>query len=157
MSDEAAAVSLAGVSKVFERGNTHALDDITLELRPGELVSLIGPSGCGKSTMLRVIADLIEPTSGTITVAGKSAQWIVERPMQMDGATLIALPAFGSVAFAEWAAEGDLGLGEARRVTPIRMISRAAVLGGQRRRKLAAATTPRAPRRGEGLTVKAAE
>lgn len=100
---------------------------------------------------------LAVPDPDDSPVAGKSAQWIVERPMQMDGATLIALPAFGSVAFSEWAAEGDLGLGESRRVTPIRMISRAAVLGGQRRRKLAAATTPRAPRRGEGLTVKAAE
>jgi NitT/TauT family transport system ATP-binding protein len=73
MSEQAAAVSLLGVSKVFERGNTHALDDITLDMRPGELVSLIGPSGCGKSTMLRLIADLVEPTAGTITVAGKSA------------------------------------------------------------------------------------
>ena len=73
MSDEAAAVSLVGVTKIFERGNTHALDDITLDMRPGELVSLIGPSGCGKSTVLRLIADLVPPTSGTITVAGKSA------------------------------------------------------------------------------------
>jgi NitT/TauT family transport system ATP-binding protein len=73
MSEEAAAVSLTGVTKIFERGNTHALDDITLDMRPGELVSLIGPSGCGKSTLLRLVADLVEPTAGTITVAGKSA------------------------------------------------------------------------------------
>jgi NitT/TauT family transport system ATP-binding protein len=73
VSEQAAAVSLVGVSKVFERGNTHALDDITLDLRPGELVSLIGPSGCGKSTILRLIADLVGPTAGTITVAGKTA------------------------------------------------------------------------------------
>jgi NitT/TauT family transport system ATP-binding protein len=73
MSEEAAAVSLIGVTKIFERGNTHAVDDITLDMRPGELVSLIGPSGCGKSTLLRLIADLVAPTAGTITVAGKSA------------------------------------------------------------------------------------
>jgi NitT/TauT family transport system ATP-binding protein len=71
--DHPAAVSLDGVSKVFERGNTHALDDISLDLRPGELVSLIGPSGCGKSTLLRVIADLVPPTSGQVLVGGKPA------------------------------------------------------------------------------------
>jgi len=71
--EAAAAVSLAGVTKIFERGQTHALDEIDLEIAPGELVSLIGPSGCGKSTLLRLVADLVEPTAGTITVAGKSA------------------------------------------------------------------------------------
>ena len=50
-----------------------ALQDIVLDLHPGEFVSLIGPSGCGKSTLLRVIGDLIEPTSGTVNVNGKPA------------------------------------------------------------------------------------
>ncbi len=68
-----AAVAIQGVSKVFERGGTHALDDIDLEIAPGEFVSLIGPSGCGKSTLLRVIGDLVEPTEGTILVGGKPA------------------------------------------------------------------------------------
>ena len=45
----------------------------TLDIRPGELVSLIGPSGCGKSTLLRIIGDLIEPTRGEVKVGGKSA------------------------------------------------------------------------------------
>jgi NitT/TauT family transport system ATP-binding protein len=71
--DQPAAVSIAGVTKIFEQGKTHALDDITLDLRPGELVSLIGPSGCGKSTLLRVIGDLTEPTQGTISIGGKTA------------------------------------------------------------------------------------
>jgi NitT/TauT family transport system ATP-binding protein len=70
------AVEVTGVNMVFNPGRTnqvHALDDVSLTLRPGEFVSLIGPSGCGKSTMLRLIANLIEPTSGSITVNGKSA------------------------------------------------------------------------------------
>ncbi len=71
--DHPAAVSIKGLSKIFERGATHALDDITLELKPGELVSLIGPSGCGKSTLLRVIGDLVQPTSGTVRIGGKTA------------------------------------------------------------------------------------
>jgi len=52
----------------------HALSDINLKVEPGDFVSLIGPSGCGKTTLLRVIADLEKPTSGSITVEGKSTQ-----------------------------------------------------------------------------------
>ena len=66
-------VSIEGVTKTFPHGNVTALQDIDLELEPGEFVSLIGPSGCGKSTLLRVIGDLIQPTSGTVTVNGKPA------------------------------------------------------------------------------------
>lgn len=52
----------------------HALSDINLDITKGEFVSLIGPSGCGKTTLLRVIADLEQPTSGTITVNGTTPQ-----------------------------------------------------------------------------------
>ncbi|HEV8104593.1 MAG TPA: ABC transporter ATP-binding protein [Gaiellaceae bacterium] len=65
-------VSLTGVSKSFRTGVT-ALQDIALDLRAGEFISLIGPSGCGKSTLLRIIGDLIAPSSGTVVVNGKSA------------------------------------------------------------------------------------
>ena len=51
----------------------HALSDINLKVNAGDFVSLIGPSGCGKTTLLRVIADLERPTSGSITIEGKSA------------------------------------------------------------------------------------
>jgi NitT/TauT family transport system ATP-binding protein len=72
--DHPAAVSLKDLTKIFERVGTHALDEVTLDLKPGELVSLIGPSGCGKSTLLRVIGNLVEPTSGTVEVGGKTAR-----------------------------------------------------------------------------------
>jgi NitT/TauT family transport system ATP-binding protein len=61
---------------VFGRGkgsSVEALMGVSLDVAPGEFVSLIGPSGCGKSTLLRLVANLLEPTSGTIAVNGKSA------------------------------------------------------------------------------------
>ena len=51
-------VEIKGVTKTFARGNVTALENIELELQPGEFVSLIGPSGCGKSTLLRIIGEL---------------------------------------------------------------------------------------------------
>jgi len=73
MSTDAAAVSVTGLSKRFERGDVLALDRIDLDVQPGEFVSLIGPSGCGKSTLLRIIGDLIQPSEGEVLVNGKPA------------------------------------------------------------------------------------
>jgi NitT/TauT family transport system ATP-binding protein len=64
-------VSLHGVSKAFANGVT-ALDDLTLAIRAGDFLSLLGPSGCGKSTVLRLIAGLADPTSGSIAWLGSS-------------------------------------------------------------------------------------
>lgn len=53
-------------------GPVHALSDVHLSINRGEFISFIGPSGCGKTTLLRVIADLETPTSGTVLVNGQS-------------------------------------------------------------------------------------
>lgn len=59
---------------VFGRGAnaTLAVDDASIEVKPGEFVSIIGPSGCGKSTLLNVVAGFVAPTAGRSTVDGKS-------------------------------------------------------------------------------------
>jgi NitT/TauT family transport system ATP-binding protein len=71
---EETVIDIKGLYLTFETndGEVHALSDIDLSVKPGEFVSLIGPSGCGKTTLLRVIADLEQPTDGTISVNGMS-------------------------------------------------------------------------------------
>ncbi len=69
-------ISAQNLSLTFETndGPVHALKDVDLSVEAGDFVSFIGPSGCGKTTFLRVIADLEQPTGGSITVNGVSAQ-----------------------------------------------------------------------------------
>ncbi len=69
-------IEISGVNLVFETGDTpvHALSDINLTVNQGDFVSFIGPSGCGKTTLMRVIADLQKPVSGTVRVDGLSPE-----------------------------------------------------------------------------------
>jgi len=53
-----------------------ALNDVSLDIRQGEFISLLGPSGCGKTTLLRIIADLIQPTSGSVSIHGQTPREI---------------------------------------------------------------------------------
>lgn len=69
-------VSVRKLGMVFPvpGGETVALKDADLEIMPGEFISLIGPSGCGKTTLLRLMADLVRPTSGELLVNGGTPQ-----------------------------------------------------------------------------------
>ena len=65
-------IHIENLSKIYKRDDseTVAIEDFNINIKRGELISIVGPSGCGKTTILRMIAGLLEPTSGVITVAG---------------------------------------------------------------------------------------
>ena len=75
-------VRLAGVSKVFGRGASavRALDQVSLEVAPGEFTCLIGASGCGKSTLLSLVAGLEQPTSGEVSTSGERVAFMFQEP-----------------------------------------------------------------------------
>jgi NitT/TauT family transport system ATP-binding protein len=65
------------VSMVFPDG-THALDDVTLGVRPGEFVTIVGPSGCGKSTLLRIASGLEHNTAGSLYILRQSLGYVFQ-------------------------------------------------------------------------------
>ena len=73
MTDETV-ISAQSLDLTFQTndGPIHALKDVNLNITKGDFISFIGPSGCGKTTLLRVMADLDQPTDGTITINGVS-------------------------------------------------------------------------------------
>ncbi|MFD1658818.1 ABC transporter ATP-binding protein [Streptomyces caeni] len=77
------AARIAHVSKSFAgpAGRQLVLDDITLDVAPGEFVTLLGASGCGKSTLLNLVAGLDAPTSGSITTHGRPALMFQEHAL----------------------------------------------------------------------------
>ncbi len=64
-------IQLEYVSKTFDGGKSHAVREVSLEVRDGETLVLLGSSGCGKTTTLKMINRLIEPSSGVISVDGR--------------------------------------------------------------------------------------
>ncbi len=69
-------IEIDNLTKTYDggAGRVTALTNVNLTIAPGEFISLIGPSGCGKSTLMRLIGDLTPPSSGTITVKGKTPE-----------------------------------------------------------------------------------
>ena len=76
--EEKTEIKIDDVSMIFQdkKGGepVTALKNVNLDIREGEFISLLGPSGCGKTTLLRIIADLLQPSEGTVTVRGETTR-----------------------------------------------------------------------------------
>jgi len=95
------AVAVEKVTKIYP-GGVEALNDMTLAFPKGELTSLLGPSGCGKTTLLKIIAGLLPPTSGKVSVngrpvtgPGRERAFVFQDFALMPWATVIRNVAFG--------------------------------------------------------------
>jgi NitT/TauT family transport system ATP-binding protein len=95
------AVQVTELVKEFD-GGVRALDGVTFDVPKGELTSIIGPSGCGKTTTLKVVAGLVEPTSGAVeingvpvTAPGPDRAFVFQDFALMPWATVLRNAAFG--------------------------------------------------------------
>lgn len=69
-------IGLTNVTHRYRHGKANAVEDITMEFKPGDATALIGRSGCGKSTLLHIMSGLMRPTSGQVVINGD----LVEKP-----------------------------------------------------------------------------
>ncbi len=93
-------VKVDSISKVFDTFSGDrivAIEDISFDIRTGEFIPILGPSGCGKSTLLRIIAGLLKPTGGTVSVGGSPVQgpikgigFVFQRPVLFDWYKVLA-------------------------------------------------------------------
>jgi NitT/TauT family transport system ATP-binding protein len=68
-------VRITGLEKIYrskDGNDIHALKDISLDIRAAEFISIVGPSGCGKTTLLKILAGILQRSSGEVVMQGKS-------------------------------------------------------------------------------------
>jgi putative spermidine/putrescine transport system ATP-binding protein len=96
------AVSFQNVSRHF--GPVRAVDDVTLDIAPGEFFAMLGPSGSGKTTCLRLIAGFEQPTGGHIEIFGETAEGLSSSRALTPGGprSFPAASASGSLSLARW-------------------------------------------------------
>ncbi len=91
-------VRIEGVSRTFRRGGmeTRALDRVDLDIAPGEFVAVLGPSGCGKSTLLKIVAGLLPPSAGQVSIGGRRVDGphtdlgiVFQSPVLLDWRTIL--------------------------------------------------------------------
>ena len=81
------AISFQSVTRNFQTasGSLRALDDVSLDIGEGEFFGLLGPNGAGKTTLIAILAGLLRPTSGRVTVLGHDVQADYARARRMLG------------------------------------------------------------------------
>ena len=95
-SSASSVIAARDLRKTFAGGTVVAVEDATFTIRPGEFISLVGPSGCGKSTLLRMVAGLLDRSSGDLTVHDRSVTgpdpsvaMMFQKPTLLDWRTAI--------------------------------------------------------------------
>ena len=85
-------IAISRLTHAYGKGEARvtALEEINLDIREGEFVSIIGPSGCGKTTLLRIVGGLLTPTQGSVRIAGSSPD---EARQQQDFGAVFQDPA----------------------------------------------------------------
>ncbi len=93
-------VKVDSVSKVFDTFSGDrivAIEEVSFDIRSGEFIPILGPSGCGKSTLLRIIAGLLKPTGGSVSVGGspvegpiKGIGFVFQKPVLFDWYRVLA-------------------------------------------------------------------
>jgi NitT/TauT family transport system ATP-binding protein len=93
-------VRVDSVSKVFDTFSGDrivAIEEVSFDIRSGEFIPILGPSGCGKSTLLRIIAGLLKPTGGGVSVGGdlvegpiKGIGFVFQKPVLFDWYRVLA-------------------------------------------------------------------
>jgi NitT/TauT family transport system ATP-binding protein len=118
-----------------DRRSVTALSDISLDIREGEFLTLLGPSGCGKSTFLRVVADLIAPTGGSMQVLGVSPETARLRRdigfVFQDAALLPWRTALQNVELPLEVAKGKVDTTRASRATPRELLELVGLKGSE--------------------------
>lgn len=105
-------IVIADVSFRYGEGESLVLNDVSLEINPGEMIAFVGPSGCGKSTLLKLLLGLFEPEAGVVNYKGMSlarfghAEYRQRIGTVMQDDTLLAGSLADNIAF--FAAEPDL-------------------------------------------------
>ena len=135
--DTGFSVSCRDVSVRFftEHRSVTALKDVNLDIRTGEFLSLLGPSGCGKSTFLRVVADLIAPSGGSLKVLGTTPQTARLRRdigfVFQDAALLPWRTAIQNVELPLEVARGKTQASKAARATPRELLELVGLKGSE--------------------------